>query len=112
MLALGRIQDRIDRGEILRSVGFFAAAGSPRAPADEILEGGLADVHAEREESKLPFLANLFAAIVFSEVSRDEWDRLAPAAEDLTYRKICLIGPGGPRHSVYPPGALGPRRAR
>src|ERR1700741_1692038 len=64
-LAAQEIKRRLDRGEHLRTDGFFELDITDRAPADEIAEAVLIAAQREHEERKLPYIAKLLAFVAF-----------------------------------------------
>ncbi|MEO7559583.1 MAG: hypothetical protein ABIT23_04920 [Nitrosospira sp.] len=90
-LAIRGIHSNIAAGMELRRDDFFKTKGI-RPAAEEIFEGILNIARSEHEESKLPYLANLYASIPFdNSISRGEANRLIQQLELLTYRKICIL---------------------
>ncbi|PTQ79590.1 hypothetical protein C8R21_12525 [Nitrosospira multiformis] len=90
-LAAREIGFNMGAGMELRKDDFFEVKGT-RPAAEEIFEGVLSTARAEHEESKLPYLANLYASIPFDpSVSRGEANRLIQQLELLTYQKMCIL---------------------
>lgn len=87
-----RSAERLDQGEQLRQDGFFGEDLGQKAAAEEITEGLLRTAQREREERKLPFLANLYASLAFSEqLDRGGANAVLQQAEKLSYRQLCLL---------------------
>ncbi len=94
VLTLGAvaIQKRIKRGDILRTDGFFDSKQSGRSDAEEVAESVLLKSQREPEEQKLPYMAHLLANISFDiEISPEMAHQITKAAEQLTYRQLCLL---------------------
>ena len=94
VLALGveQIQKRLEAGEQVRTDGFFESVMHDRSGADEVMENILLKSQREAEEKKLPYMANLFANIAFdSTISSEMAHQVIKAAEELTYRQLCLL---------------------
>jgi hypothetical protein len=91
-LAAAEINERIEKGEKVRSDGFFDRTDSGRSNAEELAESVLLKSQREPEEKKLPFLAHLLANISFSpEISVPLGEQLIKAADQLTYRQFCIL---------------------
>jgi hypothetical protein len=91
-LAAARIQDRIKGGESLREDGFFDEASGARSDAEEVAESILLRSQREAEERKLPYMACLLANVAFdASISAPFAHQLINAAEQLTYRQLCLL---------------------
>jgi hypothetical protein len=89
-LIAAEVSARSDAGEPLRTDGFFQ--GSGRNAAEEIAEAVLLKAQKEVEEKKLQYLAHLYATIAFdSSISAPLAHQLIKAAEQLSYRQLCLI---------------------
>lgn len=90
--ATSLVKKKMDEGEHLRDDGFFDDGDCDRSAAEEILEGTLRLAEREYEELKTPYLARLYANIVFhSEISRPMANQLLKLAEDLTYRQLVVL---------------------
>ena len=86
------IRERIDRGESLRSDGFFSAQQTGRSDAAEVAESILLKSQREPEENKLPYMAHLLASIAFTpQVSPAMAHQITKAAEQLSYRQFCML---------------------
>lgn len=91
-IAASHIKARSDRGDILRSDGFFERAHSGRTDAEEVVESVLLKSQREAEERKIPFLAYLFANVAFDpEISGQLAHQMIKAAETMTYRQLCIL---------------------
>ena len=92
-LAAAEVARRIGDGEALRNDGFFAgAADGERSAGEEVLEGvlkGAADAHEER---KVPYLANLYAALAFrDDISLPYANALIRLATRCTWRQLVVL---------------------
>jgi hypothetical protein len=108
-LAAQEIKRRIDRGEHVRTDGFFDRDTTDRSPADEIAEAVLTAAQKEHEERKLPYIAKLLASVAFqSQIDQGMANYLVKLASGLTYRQYCLleIANGRHRYNLQPPGLL------
>ena len=91
-LAASEIAMRIENGEAVREDGFFDERSDSRSDAKEVWEGILMKSQRESEEKKLPFMAHLLASVAFdASVSPNMAHQLTKAAEELTYRQLCII---------------------
>ena len=109
VLAAQEIKRRLDRGEHLRTDGFFERDITDRSPADEIAEAVLISAQREHEERKLPYIAKLLAFVAFEpDIDRAMANYLAKLASALTYRQYCLleIANSCHRYNLKPPGLL------
>ncbi|WP_322354858.1 hypothetical protein [Paratractidigestivibacter sp.] len=71
---------------------FFDSAPGDRSAAEELLEGVLIAAQKEYEEKKAPYLARLYANILFHpEVSRPAANHLLKLANQLTYRQLVIL---------------------
>ncbi len=86
------IQTRIDRGEHPRKDGFFDEKENGRPDAVEVAEAVLLKVQREPEEKKIQYMGYLFSSIAFdSQISVHIAHQLTKAAEQLTYRQLCIL---------------------
>lgn len=86
------VQQRIQHGESVRTDGFFDAPAHGQSNGEEVAESILLKSQREAEEWKLPYMAHLFASIVFdSTISAYMAHQLIKAVEQLTFRQLCLL---------------------
>ena len=92
-IAASIIDERLKRGDELRSDGFFEAGNTnERSPADEIFEGTLLAAKNSHEEKKLLHLGALFANVAFSQdCPPEEANFHVKTAESLTYSQFVLL---------------------
>jgi hypothetical protein len=92
-IAASIIDERLRRGDELRSDGFFEASNTnERSPADEIFEGTLLAAKNSHEEKKLLHLGVLFANVAFSQdCPPEEANFHIKMAESLTYSQFVLL---------------------
>jgi hypothetical protein len=91
-IASAHIKARTDRGEQLRSDGFFENRHSGRSDAEEVAESVLLRSQREAEERKIPFMAYLIGNIAFnSEISAQLAHQIVKAAGSMTYRQLCIM---------------------
>lgn len=90
--AITKVKARLDSGDELRNDGFFQDKGKRKTDAEEIFEGVLLKAKNEHEEKKTKILGNIFANTAFSPgFSVGEANHLLRIAENLTYRKMCIL---------------------
>lgn len=91
-IAAAHIRSRVDRGERLRSDGYFESATNGRTDAEEISEKVLLITQKEAEEKKVPYMAFLIGNIAFdSSISAQLGHQIIKAAESMTYRQLCIL---------------------
>lgn len=91
-IAANEIQERIERGESVRSDGFFGKEGQGRSDAEEVVESILLKSQREPEEKKLPYMGHLLANVAFdARVSPEMAHQITKIADALTYRQICIL---------------------
>jgi hypothetical protein len=91
-IATAEIKQRIANGESIRTDGFFDEKPSGRSDAEEVAEGVLLKSQREPEEKKIPYMGHLLAKIAFApEISAQMTHQIAKAAEQLTYRQLCIL---------------------
>lgn len=91
-LVAAEVQQRVKQGEHTRTDGFFEPNKDGRNDADEVAESVLLKSQREAEERKLPYMAHLFASIAFdSSINAQMAHQLLKAAEQLTFRQLCLL---------------------
>ena len=92
VLAAADLRRRIEGGEELRHDGFFDRTSRGRSDAEEVIEGVLLKSQREPEEKKLPYMAALLSSVAFDEeISAEMAHQIVKAAEDMTYRQICVL---------------------
>lgn len=91
-LAAKEIDERIKKGETVRTDGFFDDDGTGRSNGEEMAESVLLKSQREPEEKKVPLLAHLLVNISFSsEISVALGEQLIKASDSLTYRQLCIL---------------------
>jgi hypothetical protein len=91
-IAAAHIKERLERGESLRSDGFFDAKPSGRSDAVEVAESVLLKSQREPEEKKIAYMGHLLANVAFDPaISTQMAHQLSKAAEQLTYRQLCIL---------------------
>ena len=86
------IRQRIKRGESVRTDGFFDEKQAGRSDAEEVAESVLLKVQREPEEKKIQYMGYLLSSIAFDpEISAHVAHQLSKAAEQLTYRQLCIL---------------------
>lgn len=85
------INDRMEKGEILRNDGFFDEKHS-RSQAQELFEGVLIKCKNEYQEKKIKYVSNIYSNAVFdSTLSSENANQILNVAEGLSYRKMCIM---------------------
>lgn len=94
-----RVEENLKSGRTLRTDGFFEEKADDRSTANELLENLLLTSQRESEERKLPYMANLYANILFDNsktwkenIDRETANQLIKTVGDLSYRQIVIIG--------------------
>lgn len=91
-IAADEISYRINNGEKIRDDGFFDKKGQARSDADEVIESILLKSQREPEEKKIIYMGHLLASLAFSkEISAEMAHQITKAAEQLTYRQLCIL---------------------
>ncbi|MGI6625538.1 MAG: hypothetical protein ACOX57_08985 [Limnochordia bacterium] len=91
-VAASEISQRISNGEKIRDDGFFEEKVQGRSDANEVIESILLKSQREPEEKKIVYMGHLFASIAFdSRTSPEMAHQIAKAAEQLTYRQLCIL---------------------
>lgn len=91
-IVASEIGQRIASGEKVRDDGFFDQKDSGRSEAEEVAESILLKSQREPEEKKLPYMGHLLSSIAFApHVSAHMAHQLSKAAEQLTYRQLCIL---------------------
>ncbi len=92
ILILKKINGCLKSGCKPRDDDFFSKKVNNRSSADEIFEGVLLKCKNEHEEKKIHFISNIFPNVAFSnEISVGEANHLIQEAQNLTYRKMCIL---------------------
>lgn len=91
-IAAAHIKGRTERGEELRTDGYFETRHSGRSDAEEVAESVLLKSQREAEERKIPFMAYLIGNIAFNDaISAHLAHQIVKAAESMTYRQLCIL---------------------
>jgi hypothetical protein len=91
-ISASHIQDRIEKGHMLRDDGFFDPKTDGRSDAEEVAEGVLQKAQREVEERKVPYMGYLLSNIAFaSDISLAMAHQIIKAAEQLTFRQLCIL---------------------
>ena len=86
------IRRGLESGEPLREDGFFDEKQSGRSDAAEVAEHVLLKVQREPEEKKIRYMGYLYESIPFEpQISVHMAHQLIKAAEQLTYRQLCIL---------------------
>jgi len=98
---------RINGGEAPRADGFFEREPSGRNAGAEAIEAVLNLARDSYEELKLPFIANLLAAITFDTgLTSNVANRLIVLAEQLTWTQYVLLAAIERRESIPVPDVM------
>ncbi len=91
-IAAAEIDQRIKNGEKLREDGFFQEKTTGRSDAEEVIESILLKSQREPEEKKIRYMGHLLSNMAFhKEISAEMAHQIVKAAEQLTYRQLCLL---------------------
>lgn len=91
-IAAAEIRQRIEQGECLRTDGFFERNPVGRSDAEEVAESVLLKSQREPEEKKITYMAHLLSSVAFDpEISAHMAHQISKAAEQLTYRQLCIM---------------------
>ena len=91
-IAALEIHQRIENGESLRNDGFFDKKPIGRSDAEEVAEAITLKCQREPQEKKILYMGFLKASLGFdSDISVDMGHQLIKAAEELTYRQLCIL---------------------
>ena len=86
------IRKRRKSGESLREDGFFDEKQTGRSDAEEVAESVFLKAQREPEEKKIQYMGYLLSSIAFDpEISVNLAHQLTKAAEQLTYRQLCIL---------------------
>ena len=92
MIAAAEIIQRVENGETPRKDDFFDEKPTGRSDAEEVAESVLLKVQREPEEKKIQYMGYLISSITFdSEINVHMAHQLTKAAEQLTYRQLCIL---------------------
>ncbi len=91
-IAAEEIRQRLESGEYIRTDGFFDQKKAGRSDAEEVAESVLLKSQREPEEKKIPYMGHLLASVAFdAKISAQMAHQITKAAEQLTYRQLCLL---------------------
>jgi hypothetical protein len=91
-VAADEINQRTKNGERIRDDGFFDKKRQGRSDADEVIESILLKSQREPEEKKIIYMGHLMANVAFNkEISAEMAHQITKAAEQLTYRQLCIL---------------------
>ena len=91
-IAAWEIHQRLEKGESLRNDGFFDKKSTGRSDAEGVVESIILKCQREPQEKKIPYMGYLLVGIAFdSNISADMGHQLIKAAEELTYRQLCIL---------------------
>lgn len=91
-IAAEEIRQRVERGEPVRTDGFFESRNGGRPDAEEVAESILLKSQREAEEKKIPYMGHLFAAVAFDpQISPQMAHQIIKTVEQLTYRQLCIF---------------------
>ena len=91
-IAAAEIRQRLENGESVRTDGFFDRKRTGRSDAEEVAESVLLKSQREPEEKKIPYMGHLLSSVAFdTEIGPHMAHQITKAAEQLTYRQLCLL---------------------
>lgn len=121
-VASAQIKARLENGESLRDDEAFMQSENGKSPqAEQVLEGALRAAIESYEESKVPFIGELYASLVFRpDIGPAYAHSLIRTANRVSWRQMCLIAYLGrdlsdviadlarekPEREMEPPGAI------
>ncbi|MDE0636083.1 MAG: hypothetical protein OXI43_09590 [Candidatus Poribacteria bacterium] len=92
VIASREIYQRKEKGEHPRNDGFCENKPKGRSDAEEIAEAIMLKCQREPQEKKIEYMGYLLAGIAFdANISADMGHQLIKAAEELTYRQLCIL---------------------
>ena len=92
VIAAAEILQRLENGENPREDDFFDEKPTGRSDAKEVAESVLLRAQREPEEKKIRYMGYLISSITFdSEINVHMAHQLIKAAEQLTYRQLCIL---------------------
>lgn len=91
-IAASEIGQRLSDGDKIRTDGFFYPKETDRSDGEEVAESVLLKSQREPEEKKIPYMGHLLSSVAFEPtVSANMAHQLVKAAEQLTYRQLCIL---------------------
>ena len=90
-IAALEIHQRLEKGESLRGDGFLDEKPIDRSDIEDVAEGVLLKCQREPQEKKIEYMGYLFASFHFNAINSDMAHQLIKAAEELTYRQLCIL---------------------
>ena len=91
-IAAADIRQRLERGENIRTDGFFDEKQTGRSDADEVAENVLLKAQREPEEKKIQYMGYLLSSITFDpHINVHMAHQLVKNVEQLTYRQLCIL---------------------
>ena len=91
-VAVTEIHRRLENGESPREDGFSDEKQIGRSEAGEVLEHMLLKAQREPEEKKIQYMGYLYGSLPFNPgISVHMAHQLIKAAEQLTYRQLCIL---------------------
>jgi hypothetical protein len=91
-VALVRVEERLNAGDVPRDDGFFEPGPDRRADAEEVLEGTLLTAANAYEERKVPHIGRLYGNLGFDPtVSAAHANYLLRLADRLTYHQLAIL---------------------
>ena len=85
------VKSKLDSGYKIRSDDFFKQ-GDGRSSAEELFEGILLKCKDAYEEKKIAYISKIFEEAIFEEsMNAQMLNQILTAAENFTYRKLCII---------------------
>lgn len=92
LYTLREIERHLSEGHEPRTDGFLNTIPEVRSSAQELCEGILEISRSEHQEAKLPYIARLYASVLFTnKVSSDGAEQLFRILKSLTYREMCIL---------------------
>ena len=91
-IATNNIRCRLERGERVRSDGFFEKNTYGRSDAEGVAENIILKAQREPEEKKLLHMGYFFSNVAFNtDISAQMAHQIVKSCERMTYRQFCLL---------------------
>ena len=91
-IAVANIRERLERGDQIRTDGFFEKGQGGRSSADEVAENIALTAQRDPEEKKLQYMGRFHSNVAFnSAISVQMAHQIIKASDHMTYRQFCLL---------------------
>lgn len=90
--AIAKIQTKLENNDQLGNLKFFSYDETGSNKPDEVFENFVMKCQREPQEKKIPYMANLFANLIFYQYASNELaHQLINFSETLTYRQLQIL---------------------